>query len=830
MRSSTRPFLGISARATRPAGRGLLRGLAAGALLLAAPHLARAQSVGIGTSAPAASAALEVSATTKGFLPPRLTQAQRDAIAAPAPGLTIFNTDSRHLNVWDGTQWTAALLGTETGYAPAGQAFGFTGGPQTYTVPWGVTSISVTARGASGLAGTSSPFPPGGKGAEVRATLPVTPGEVLTVFVGGTATLSPIRGDVFAVPLHGGGGYNGGGQGPRTSRGYIGGSIYDFVYWGAGGGASDIRRGGTALTDRVLVAGGGGGTGLNAPGGDGGAPNGTAGASGGQGGTLTAGGAAGGNSFGVAENGSLGVGGNSAVNQRAGGGGGYYGGGGSNNGGGGGGSSWVTAAGTNVTMTAGAVTGPGTLTISPNPAVQYAAPVFSGANVVLPGSPDGSVVFSSAPGLKTDPGQLFWDAATNRLGLGTAAPTFPLHTVGGVYSSGAGGEFTFADRADNSKRFSWYATNDRATLWHSGTSDRLTVTKDGRLGLNTTTPGAALDVVGGGAGSIDLTVNGRLRTGDGNNAGGMYLNAANTQFVGQYDANRMGLFNLDWRLVVANNGFVGIGTVSPAYPLDIRTSVTASYGGYGYVNQPGDTGYSPWASNVPVSVYASGRILALEFNAVSDRRLKTIVGRSDNATDLALLTKLRITDYHMRDRVQYGARAFKKVIAQEVEAVFPQAVEQHTGFLPDVYALATSALPAPDSLLRLTLPQPLAGATAAGQRLKLIGPHGEVTATLARPAAAGSTALVLRGAAALASQKVFVFGFEHADVRSVDYEALAMLNVSATQELARRVAHLEAQNAAWQRQTAADHASLLTLQAQLARLLGEAAAPVAGRP
>lgn len=50
-------------------------------------------SVGIGVLAPNASAALEIKSTTKGFLPPRMTKVQRDAIAAPAEGLIISCTD-----------------------------------------------------------------------------------------------------------------------------------------------------------------------------------------------------------------------------------------------------------------------------------------------------------------------------------------------------------------------------------------------------------------------------------------------------------------------------------------------------------------------------------------------------------------------------------------------------------------------------------------------------------------------------------------------------------------------------------------------------------------
>ncbi|TGE24309.1 hypothetical protein E5K00_03585 [Hymenobacter aquaticus] len=50
-------------------------------------------SVGIGTSPPNASAALDVSSTSKGLLPPRLTQTQRTAIGSPATGLVVYQTD-----------------------------------------------------------------------------------------------------------------------------------------------------------------------------------------------------------------------------------------------------------------------------------------------------------------------------------------------------------------------------------------------------------------------------------------------------------------------------------------------------------------------------------------------------------------------------------------------------------------------------------------------------------------------------------------------------------------------------------------------------------------
>lgn len=61
-------------------------------------------SVGVGTSTPAASSLLDLSSTTKGFLPPRMTSAQRTAISSPATGLVVFQTDSTPgLYIYSGT-------------------------------------------------------------------------------------------------------------------------------------------------------------------------------------------------------------------------------------------------------------------------------------------------------------------------------------------------------------------------------------------------------------------------------------------------------------------------------------------------------------------------------------------------------------------------------------------------------------------------------------------------------------------------------------------------------------------------------------------------------
>ena len=61
--------------------------------------------VGIGTSSPNAAARLEVASTTSGFLPPRMTTAQRDAISTPPNGLMLYNTSTDKLQVRAAGSW-----------------------------------------------------------------------------------------------------------------------------------------------------------------------------------------------------------------------------------------------------------------------------------------------------------------------------------------------------------------------------------------------------------------------------------------------------------------------------------------------------------------------------------------------------------------------------------------------------------------------------------------------------------------------------------------------------------------------------------------------------
>lgn len=78
------------------------------ALLLSIFSFSYAQ-VGIGNASPNASAALDLTSSTRGFLPPRMTTLQRTSITSPAQGLTIFNTSLKCLEVYNGLHWNCEI-------------------------------------------------------------------------------------------------------------------------------------------------------------------------------------------------------------------------------------------------------------------------------------------------------------------------------------------------------------------------------------------------------------------------------------------------------------------------------------------------------------------------------------------------------------------------------------------------------------------------------------------------------------------------------------------------------------------------------------------------
>ncbi|SMC63176.1 hypothetical protein [Moheibacter sediminis] len=99
--------------------------------------------VGIGTETPDLSAMLDVKSTEKGFLPPRMTTAQRDAINGGTftEGLVIYNTDLNCLQFWNATEWISSCDGVGNpgdGEDPGGED----PGDEDPETEWTLTSVA----------------------------------------------------------------------------------------------------------------------------------------------------------------------------------------------------------------------------------------------------------------------------------------------------------------------------------------------------------------------------------------------------------------------------------------------------------------------------------------------------------------------------------------------------------------------------------------------------------------------------------------------------------------------------------------------------------------
>lgn len=253
---------------------------------------------------------------------------------------------------------------------------------------------------------------------------------------------------------------------------------------------------------------------------------------------------------------------------------------------------------------------------------------------------------------------------------------------------------------------------------------------------------------------------------------------------------------------------VGINTTSPRAPLDVTGSAPYTendvqlgeidfFDGFGYDGTAGSS-----FSNL-FSIVADQYVGAMGYVATSDRRIKKEITTSSREKDLAAIQQLRVAEYRMVDTISHGAARRKGFIAQEVEKVIPGAVSQSVNFIPDIFALATNvSYAAPAKTLTLSLSK--AHDLKVGERVRLHLDNDRRDLNVAK--VLSPYEFVVEGCEQ-SPRKVFVYGREVSDFRTVDYDHIFTVGVGAIQELARRV---DAQSA-----------ELADLRAELAKLRAE---------
>ncbi len=137
--------------------------------------------------------------------------------------------------------------------------------------------------------------------------------------------------------------------------------------------------------------------------------------------------------------------------------------------------------------------------------------------------------------------------------------------------------------------------------------------------------------------------------------------------------------------IYGNNGVIGIGTGSNATnptraQLVVDGSITTNNGNFAFYSLSGTTPFTGGNTGaVNTSIWASGRMVASEFDATSDMRIKRdIKPLPDNS--LNTLAKINVVSYTKLSKEGYASEI--GVLGQKVEKILPGAVKQSEG---DVY-------------------------------------------------------------------------------------------------------------------------------------------------
>lgn len=328
--------------------------------------------------------------------------------------------------------------------------------------------------------------------------------------------------------------------------------------------------------------------------------------------------------------------------------------------------------------------------------------------------------------------------------------------------------------SDSMSAVSSFANEAFSNFSYTGVAEAGTVRGDkiGVAGANTA------------SGDVDIAV-GVTNTGIGGDAGNLKFYVAN---------------NIAPKMTVKVDGRVGIGTIDPVTTLHVLPiSLGAGSPGnpahsyFRVFTQFADLGTTtpgqafPFIANFEGSVLARS-FFASDFTTWSDKRLKTELQKSNAKSDLVLLNKIEVTEYNHIDKINNDTRRHKKVIAQQVADVLPNAITKSRSVIPNVYEVAKE-FNFNNGVLSVQTKKAhdfLVGDKIDLKTLKSNIDNVEVIEVY--DAHTFSVKIEEK------PENVFVYGKYVDDLMSVDYDAIAMLNVSASQEMYRMIMDLQKAN------------------------------------
>lgn len=429
---------------------------------------------------------------------------------------------------------------------------------------------------------------------------------------------------------------------------------------------------------------------------------------------------------------------------------------------------------------------------------------------------------------------------TGNVGIGNNAPTTTLDVTGtGKFSTSiinSGNRTYFGKDGVN---MHWMGTTDAVSepnnlaygfesngtsiqshKWYTGGVQKMQLASSGKLALGTATPGTSLHIENGNTFGSDpsSTTSPSLYIFNNNNASTTAHSSLAIRTNGSgggnpylsFDINgvrgfSMGIDNADgdkfkihnnWNLnnnvtpvlTITTDNWVGIGTTNPAAPLHVATSASQYVNSYGYLNTGGASTYT-LNGNTSYSIQADQRIRAPEFNSISDVRIKKDILKLNTAKQLAVLNQLNPVHYAYIDQLVNGNKNKTGFIAQEVEQVNLQFVNQSPNFIPSFFALAKSATIVND-LLQVTTDKP--HGFIKGDLVKFFA-EGKKEIVLTIESISGLQTFLVKGWNE-SIENVFIYGKKVNDFRAIDFDQITALSVAAIQELSKQIENLKIEN------------------------------------
>ena len=363
--------------------------------------------------------------------------------------------------------------------------------------------------------------------------------------------------------------------------------------------------------------------------------------------------------------------------------------------------------------------------------------------------------------------------------------------------------FGSSETSGNLVTFQWtYVSADsltnRISFDFHGRTNQMVLFNSGNMSINRVTPYAMVDIAGN-SNFVTGTYNKILSCFSSNASPvqfdiqcstGTSATSTNAAWIGTITNNdlRIGTNN-STKMIILANGYVGIGTTTPQYPLHVIHDQNVTYTGgtafYAYTGSATNTGTN--TNPGAVYIFTNGRILASEFNATSDSRIKTNIIDIDDVSALNTLRLIQPKKYNYIDTVNRSSNPVWGFIAQQVHSVLDYAVNIETDYIPNIFQTATKTVSENGDTI-LTVTNPITFDSHSTNKLKILSENNKYEYVTIKTKISNTQISINE---TLEDNNYFIYGEQINNLHVLNKDAIFTITTAAVQEIDRNVTELE---------------------------------------